>query len=165
MLVTKKNKVFNKDLPTVIKKKPRCKKSRDKFSLMYIMSIQVLSLREEVNSGSKMKRGKRLGFTIYDSLACKQCKPNKFFHKRFSLTLHNKCAHVRDPAFKLPNVSSKSFTVRVELLECNRKIHFNIQQLTLYFQTYSHKNTYISKHFIKKSSQIQYSFNKNNKNN
>ena len=36
----KKNKAFDEDLPAVIKKKPRCKKSRDKFSLLYIIPIQ-----------------------------------------------------------------------------------------------------------------------------
>ena len=61
-----------------------------------------------------MKRGKRFGFSVYDSLACKQCKPNKFFHKRFGLTLHNKCAHGRDSAFKLTSVPSRSFTVGVQ---------------------------------------------------
>jgi len=115
MFVTKKNKAFDEDLPAVIKKKPRCKKPRDKFSLMYTIPIQVLSLREEVNSGGKIKRGKRLGFSVYDSLACKQCKPNKFFHKRFGLTVHSKCAHGRDSTFKLPSVPSRSLTQRRSL--------------------------------------------------
>ena len=86
MLVTKKNKAFDEDLPAVIKKKPRCKKSRDKFSFLYIIPIQALSQRSR----------EKVGISVYDSLTCKQCKPNKFFHKRFGLTIHNKFSHGRD---------------------------------------------------------------------
>ena len=46
MLITKKNKAFDEDFPAVIKKKPRCKKPRDKFSLMYIIPIQVIQARK-----------------------------------------------------------------------------------------------------------------------
>jgi len=90
MLITKKNKAFDEDFPAAIKKKQRCKKPRDKFSMMHTIPVQVLNLREDSYGG---KRGKRMGFTVYVDLTCKQCKPHKFFHKRVGKDLHNSLVH------------------------------------------------------------------------
>jgi len=111
MLVTKKNKSFDEDHPAIIKKKPRCKKARDKFSLMHTIPMQVLSQRDEEDFGGKIKRGKRLGFTVYNALACKHCKPHVFFHKRFGLQNHSKTRHGRDGMFKMPSIPSRSISL------------------------------------------------------
>jgi len=111
MLVTQKNKSFDEDHPAIIKKKPRCKKPRDKFSLMHTIPMQVLSQRDEEDFGGKIKRGKRLGFTVYNALACKQCKPHEFFHKRFGLQNHSKTRHGRDGMFKMPTLPSRSVSL------------------------------------------------------
>ena len=111
MLVTQKNKSFDEDHPAIIKKKPRCKKPRDKFSLMHTIPMQVLSQRDEEDFGGKIKRGKRLGFTVYNALACKQCKPHEFFHKRFGLQNHSKTRHGRDGMFKMPSIPSRSVSL------------------------------------------------------
>eukprot|EP00092_Neocalanus_flemingeri_P001848 GFUD01001970.1.p1 GENE.GFUD01001970.1~~GFUD01001970.1.p1 ORF type:complete len:562 (-),score=133.48 GFUD01001970.1:55-1740(-) len=104
MLVTKKNKTVDEDYAPVVKKKLRCKKPRDKMSTMYSIPMKVLGLREEVKtSGGKIKRGKRFGFSVYDALACKQCRPNRFFHKRMGLSAHSKEMHGKASVFKVPN--------------------------------------------------------------
>eukprot|EP00092_Neocalanus_flemingeri_P023761 GFUD01025775.1.p1 GENE.GFUD01025775.1~~GFUD01025775.1.p1 ORF type:complete len:581 (-),score=132.47 GFUD01025775.1:72-1814(-) len=104
MLVTKKNKIVDEDYAPVVKKKLRCKKPRDKMSTMYSIPMKVLGLREEVKtSGGKIKRGKRFGFSVYDALACKQCRPNRFFHKRMGLSAHSKEMHGKASVFKVPN--------------------------------------------------------------
>ena len=68
-----------------IKRKQREKKPRHKFSLLYTIPVNVLN---EKGSGNK-----RQGFSTYDALVCKSCKPNKFFHVRDALKLHNSEEH------------------------------------------------------------------------
>jgi len=70
---------------STIKRKPREKKPRHKFSLLYTIPVNVLN---EKGTGNK-----RLGFTTYDALVCKSCKPNKFFHVRDALKLHTSEEH------------------------------------------------------------------------
>ena len=72
MLLTKKNPAFDEDFSAVVKKKSRSKKPRHKFSLLHPIPIKVLNSTEDSNG---MKKGKRNVFTVYDNLACKQCKP------------------------------------------------------------------------------------------
>merc|ERR1712129_563320 len=113
MFFTKKNKSFDEDHPAVVKKKPRCKKNRDKFSLMHTIPMQVLSQRDEEDFGGRIKRGKRLGFTVYDALACKQCKFHVFFHKRFGFKNHSKIRHGKDGMFKMPSIPSRANSLPV----------------------------------------------------
>eukprot|EP00092_Neocalanus_flemingeri_P025959 GFUD01028134.1.p1 GENE.GFUD01028134.1~~GFUD01028134.1.p1 ORF type:complete len:503 (-),score=128.97 GFUD01028134.1:23-1531(-) len=114
-----KNKTIDEDYTPIVRKRQRCKKPRDKMSTMYSIPIKVLGLRDEVTtSGGKMKRGKRFGFTVYNALTCKQCRPNRVFHKRIGLSVHNKEMHGKDicSVFKVPNISisqrSRSLPVR-----------------------------------------------------
>jgi len=93
MLVTKKNKVYDDDFPAVIKKKSRTKKPRHKFSMMHSIPVQTLNLTEGSFGG---RRGKRLGFSVYTELTCKQCKPDRFFHKREGLRIHSSLQHSRE---------------------------------------------------------------------
>ena len=57
----------DEDLSTIQKRK-----SRHKFGLLHPIPIKVLNCTEDSNG---MKTGKRNDFTVYDNLACKQCKP------------------------------------------------------------------------------------------
>eukprot|EP00092_Neocalanus_flemingeri_P039644 GFUD01043176.1.p1 GENE.GFUD01043176.1~~GFUD01043176.1.p1 ORF type:complete len:588 (+),score=142.40 GFUD01043176.1:62-1825(+) len=114
-----KNKTIDEDYTPIVRKRQRCKKPRDKMSTMYSIPIKVLGLREEVTtSGGKIKRGKRFGFSVYNALTCKQCRPNRVFHKRIGLSVHNKEMHGKDicSVFKVPNISisqrSRSLPVR-----------------------------------------------------
>ena len=70
---------------STIKRKQREKKPRHKFSLLYTIPVNVLNEKGHGN--------KRQGFTTYDALVCKSCKPNKFFHVRDALKLHNSEEH------------------------------------------------------------------------
>ena len=107
MLVTKKNKAFDEDLPAVIKKKPRCKKSRDKFSLLYIIPIQALSLREV---GGKIKGGKRLGFQSMIPWHASNANLTSSSIKDLA-SLSTTSFHMAETlVFKMPSVPSMSFT-------------------------------------------------------
>jgi len=60
---------------------------------MHSIPVKTLNLRENSYYGSK--KGKRMGFAVYTELTCKQCKPDRFFHKREGLRLHNVIQHGR----------------------------------------------------------------------
>ena len=107
MLVTKKNKAFDEDLPAVIKKKPRCKKSRDKFSLLYIIPIQALSLREV---GGKIKGGKRLGFQSMIPWHASNANLTSSSIKDLASLSTTSFHMVETLVFKMPSVPSMSFT-------------------------------------------------------
>ena len=82
----------DEDLNAVLKRKRRQKKSRDKWSLIWFHSTQVLNMREEIAStGQVIKKGKRIGFNTYNALVCEHCKT--VFHKKFSLKLHMQYKH------------------------------------------------------------------------
>jgi len=72
-----------------MRRKPREKKPRHKFSLLYTVPMNVLNESESFNG----KKGKRQGFVIHDALVCKSCKPNRFFHARDALKLHSSEEH------------------------------------------------------------------------
>merc|ERR1712029_1256444 len=72
-----------------MRRKPREKKPRHKFSLLYTVPMNVLNDAEVYNG----KKGKRQGFVIHDALVCKNCKPNRFFHARDALRLHSSEEH------------------------------------------------------------------------
>ena len=100
MLVTKKNKAFDEDLP-------RCKKSRDKFSLLYIIPIQALSLREV---GGKIKGGKRLGFQSMIPWHASNANLTSSSIKDLA-SLSTTSFHMAETlVFKMPSVPSMSFT-------------------------------------------------------
>ena len=69
------------------RRKVREKKPQQKWSLLYTIPVNILNQTETL--GGFNKKGKRYGFTVYDSLVCKKCKPNKLFHTRFSLKTHS----------------------------------------------------------------------------
>merc|ERR1712096_280207 len=106
MLVSKNN---DEDYPTIVKKKPRAKKPRHKFSMIHSIPIKVLNTAS--TSTTTGKKGKRLGFTVYDSLTCKQCKPQISFHKRFGLSTHSKETHRSNIVFKVPSIPQRSFSI------------------------------------------------------
>merc|ERR1712096_206835 len=106
MLVSKNN---DEDYPAIVKKKPRTKKPRHKFSMIHSIPIKVLNTASI--STTTGKKGKRLGFTVYDSLTCKQCKPNLSFHKRFGLSNHSKETHRNNSVFKVPSIPQRSFSI------------------------------------------------------
>ena len=83
-MMSMSNDYHDEDLPKM-SRKPREKKPIYKFSLLYTIPISVL------NEGKG--RGKRQGFVTYDSLVCKTCKPNRFFHSRSALKLHSSEDH------------------------------------------------------------------------
>ena len=68
------------------RKKSRGKKPRQKWNLLYTIPANILNQSEAPDG---VKKGKRLGFSVYDSLVCKLCKPHRFFHTRFSLNTHS----------------------------------------------------------------------------
>ena len=104
-------KYCDEDFPSIQKKKSRSKKPRDKFSLMMVFPMKVLSqIEEETISGGELKRGKRFGFTVYDALTCKSCKPNKFFHKRLGLSVKSE-NHEKSSNFNVPSLYLKSFSL------------------------------------------------------
>ena len=71
------------------KRKPREKKPRHKFSLLYTIPAAVLNEAEVTSlGGGRTKRGKRQGFVMYDALVCKSCRPPRLFHARSALRLH-----------------------------------------------------------------------------
>merc|ERR1712096_488295 len=106
MLVSKNN---DEDYPAIVKKKPRTKKPRHKFSTIHSIPIKVLNTASI--STTTGKKGKRLGFTVYDSLTCKQCKPNLSSHKRFGLSNHSKETHRNNSVFKVPSIPQRSFSI------------------------------------------------------
>jgi len=106
MCVAKNN---DEDYPAIVKKKPRMKKPRHKFSMIHSIPIKVLNTASV--STSTGKKGKRLGFTVYDSLTCKQCKPQLSFHKRFGLSTHSKETHRNNSVFKVPSIPQRSFSI------------------------------------------------------
>jgi len=82
------------DLPAIVRKKQRRKKPRNKFNQMHSIPVKTLNMRENSYHGSK--NGKRMGFAVYTELTCKQCKPDRFFHKREGLRLHSVIQHGRE---------------------------------------------------------------------
>ena len=71
------------------KRKPREKKPRHKFSLLYTIPAAVLNEAEVTSlGGGRTKRGKRQGFVMYDALVCKSCRPPRLFHARSAMRLH-----------------------------------------------------------------------------
>merc|ERR1712142_1126782 len=82
------------DLPAIVRMKQRRKKPRNKFNTMHSIPVKTLNMREYSYHGSK--NGKRMGFAVYTELACKQCKPDRFFHKREGLRLHSVIQHGRE---------------------------------------------------------------------
>merc|ERR1712142_891477 len=82
------------DLPAIVRMKQRRKKPRNKFNQMHSIPVKTLNMRENSYFGSK--NGKRMGFAVYTELACKQCKPDRFFHKREGLRLHSVIQHGRE---------------------------------------------------------------------
>ena len=67
----------------------REKKPQQKWSLLYTIPVNILNQTATSNFGDFYKKGKRNGFSMYDSLVCKKCKPNRFFHTRFALKTHS----------------------------------------------------------------------------
>jgi len=106
MCVAKNN---DEDYPAIVKKKPRTKKPRHKFSMIHSIPIKVLNTASV--STTTGKKGKRLGFTVYDSLTCKQCKPQISFHKRFGLSTHSKEMHRNNSVFKVPSIPQRSLSI------------------------------------------------------
>ena len=71
------------------KRKPREKKPRHKFSLLYTIPAAVLNEAEVTSlGGGRTKRGKWQEFVMYDALVCKSCRPPRLFHARSALRLH-----------------------------------------------------------------------------
>ena len=101
LLLSNENKVCDDDFPAVVKKKMRTKKPRHKFSMMHTIPVQALNLTEDSYGG---RRGKRIGFSVYTDLTCKQCKPHRFFHKRDGLNFHSRTQHSTEwiPRYGLP---------------------------------------------------------------
>ena len=81
------------------RRKVREKKPQQKWSLLYTIPVNILNKTETL--GGFNKKGKRFGFSIYDSLVCKKCKPNKFFHTRFSFKTHGWEEHSSRAQFKV----------------------------------------------------------------
>ena len=81
------------------KRKPREKKPRQKFSLLYTIPVSVLNEAEVTNVGGRLKKGKRNGFQTYDALVCKSCDPDKFFHARDALRMHMSEEHEKGSTF------------------------------------------------------------------
>jgi len=94
MLDTILSKKHDDDLPAIVRKKQRRKKPRNKFNTMHSIPVKTLNMRENSYHGSK--NGKRMGFAVYTELTCKQCKPDRFFHKREGLRLHSVIQHGRE---------------------------------------------------------------------
>ena len=71
------------------KRKPREKKPRHKFSLLYTIPAAVLNEAEVTSlGGGRTKRGKWQEFVMYDALVCKSCRPPRLFHARSAMRLH-----------------------------------------------------------------------------
>ena len=71
------------------KQKPREKKPRHKFSLLYTIPAAVLNEAEVTSlGGGRTKRGKWQEFVMYDALVCKSCRPPRLFHARSAMRLH-----------------------------------------------------------------------------
>ena len=84
---------------SVRRRKVREKKPQQKWSLLYTIPVNILNQTSTL--GDSYKKGKRNGFSVYDSLVCKKCKPNKFFHTRFSLKTHSFEDHSSPSEFKV----------------------------------------------------------------
>ena len=97
---------------SVRRRKVREKKPQHKWSLLYTIPVNILNQTSTL--GDFYKKGKRNGFSLYDSLVCKKCKPNKFFHTRFSLKTHSFEDHSGPAGFKVASRERK----RKNNIEC-----------------------------------------------
>ena len=103
-------------VPASRRRKVREKKPQQKWSLLYTIPVNILNQTATSNLGDFNKKGKRNGFSVYDSLVCKKCKPNKFFHTRFSLKTHSFDDHSVSGATEI-NVISRERRRKVNI-EC-----------------------------------------------
>ena len=118
------------DLQTEIKavqkrSNQRHPKSRDKWSLLWWISVTILNGREETSDG---KKGKRFGFDRFTQLSCKRCKIS--FHSKETLVIHKDDIHgsksSTDPVF-----SSSYHRPRVCLLSSDNDDDMNEVNLDL----------------------------------
>jgi len=107
MLDTILSRKHDDDLPAIVRKKQRRKKPRNKFNTMHSIPVKTLNMRENSYHGSK--NGKRMGFAVYTELTCKQCKPDRFFHKREGLRLHSVIQHGREGSMIMRTSQSLPF--------------------------------------------------------